>query len=122
MKKLAILLCLGLGACQTIGMVLGTSVPPQTALIAANSYDVLETVMTGYLQLPPCGAGAPVTCRNPAAVANIVPAVRAGRTARNQIEALLTTNNGGSIPVASYNTLTAAITTLQAVQTQYNVH
>ena len=110
----------GCSTLSTLGVIAGTSVSPQTALVLANSFDAIETVATGYLQLPPCGSTTGV-CRQQAAVANIVPAIRSGRTARNQIEALLKANTGAAIPIASYNTLDAAITTLQSVYSQYNI-
>jgi hypothetical protein len=113
-----------LAACSNaqnvIGTIGNTSVPPNVALVAANSFDALEAAATAYLQLPPCG-GAVVVCRNQLAVANIVSAVRSGRVARNQIESLLNVNSGAPIPIASYNTLTAAISTLQAVYAQFNI-
>ena len=116
---------LGLTGCANIdnayNTLTGASVSPQSALVAANSFDALETVATGYLQLPACGSGAPVTCRNAAAVSKIVPAIRSGRAARNAIEALLSANNGGAITVASYNTLSAAVTTLEAVYSSYSI-
>jgi len=113
-----------LGGCAAVqqawDVATSTSVPAQYAYAAANSFDAIETVATAYIQLPPCG-GAWVVCRNSAAVAKIVPAVRSGRVARNQIEALLTANSGAAIPIASYNTLEAAISSLQAVYVQYNI-
>jgi len=120
----AIALALSLGACsnmQTLyGEVTSTSISPQAALAAANAFDALEVTATAYLSLPPCG-GAIVTCRNATAVKNIVPAVRSGRTARNAIEALLQSNSGAAIPIANYNTLEAAIQTLQSTYTQFGV-
>jgi len=118
MRKLVLLGAIILGGCSTFSLITGSAVSPQAAYAAANAFDVLEPVATTYLALPPCGAQ---PCRNAAAVAKIVPAVRAGRVARNQVEALLTANNGGAISIATYNTLEAAITTLQAVNTQFSI-
>jgi hypothetical protein len=115
---------LALSGCAEVGSVIGVNptVPGKTVLIAANSFDALETVGTAYLTLPLCGsAGASAACHTAAAKAAIVPAIKTGRTARNQLEALLQANNGGNIPVASYNTLEAAIATLQSLYTQYNI-
>ena len=126
LASLIIVAALALGGCSTItqawDVATATSVPPQYALAAANSFDAVETVATGYLQLPACGStGASVACRNAVAVAKIVPAVRSGRAARNAIETLLGQNSGAAIPVASYNTLEAAISTLQTINSQYNI-
>lgn len=124
MKKLAFigavaLGCVSLAGCA--GLLPSASASPQSALVAANSFDALETVATGYLELPHCATSSSAACRNASAVASIVPAVRTGRTARNQIEALLQANNGGAIPLATYNTLSASIATLEAVYAQYSI-
>ena len=113
---------LGLSGCAAFNAITGATVSPQAASVIVNSFDASETVATAYLQLPQCATGGPVTCRKPAAVATIVPAVRSGRVARDQIMSLLNANNGGAIPVASYNTLQAAITSLQAVYSTYSIH
>lgn len=112
---------LALGGCSTISTLTGASVSGQSALVAANSFDALETVATGYLELPPCTTTQLAACRNTAAAHALGPAIRSGRTARNQIEALLVANNGGAIPVATLSTLQAAIKTLQSVYAQYNI-
>lgn len=115
---------LSLGACSNLqtlyGEVTSTSISPQAALAAANAFDAVETTATAYLSLPACG-GATIACRNAAATANIVPAVRSGRAARKAIEGLLQSSNGGPIPVANYNTLEAAIQTLQSTYAQFNI-
>jgi hypothetical protein len=120
------LACLTLAGCaggiaNLPGLVTGSTVSPQAVSVAENSFDALETTATAYFQLPACGAGAPVTCRNQTVAAKIAPAIRSGRTARDQLESLLRTNNGGPVPIANYNTLTAAISSLQSVYTQYQI-
>lgn len=112
---------LALGGCATYNNLTGAKVSPQSALVAANSFDALETVATGYLQLPPCTTTQWAACRNATAAKRIGPAVRAGRVARNQVEALLAANNGNAIPVVTMDTLQSAITTLQSIYTQYNI-
>lgn len=122
---LALALLLPLCGCNTLtnayNSLTGTSVSPQAAVVAANSFDALETAATAYLSLPACTTTQLAACRNATATKAIVPAVRSGRTARNQIEALLQANNGAAIPAASMATLQAAIATLQSVYTQYNI-
>jgi len=122
MKKLLILALLGLSGCQAWGIISGLSVTPQAAVVTINTFDALETIATGYIQLPACVKNGSVVCRNPTAVANIVPAVKSGRVARDEILTLLQQNQGNAVPVANINTLEAAINTLQAVYAQYNVH
>jgi uncharacterized protein YceK len=124
--KLPALLIVGafaLSGCGSISSLISVNptVSPQSALVAANSFDALEVVATGYLQLPLCTTPQIAACRNATAAAKIGPAVRSGRTARNQIEALLQANSGAAINVASLKTLQAAIATLQTVYTQYNI-
>lgn len=110
-----------LGGCTTLSQIEGTSISPQAASAAVSSFNTLETIATGYLQLPLCGSGAPVTCRTAAATKAIIPAFRTGRTARNQVLAALNSSTGAAIPVLSYNTLTATIATLQSAYAQYNM-
>lgn len=127
MKAHALLIALalpalaGCGATSMLSSLTGASVKPQAALVAANSFDALETAGTGYMQLPLCAAASSPACRTQAAAAQIVPAVRVGRKARDQIEGLLAANGGAAVPVASLNSLNAAIATLQSVYAQYSI-
>ena len=126
MRKLAILgalaLATALSGCNTLSVISGAAISPQSADVAINSFDVLEASATAYLSLPTCGApSATVVCKNLTAAAKIIPAVKSGRVARDQILALLNANSGAAIPVATYNTLEAVITTLQGVNSAYNI-
>lgn len=122
MRKILILCLLSLSGCAAWSVITGLSVTPQSAVVAINTFDALETIATGYLRLPPCVSTGPVVCRQAVAVANIIPAVRTGRVARDEIVLLLKQNSGANIPVANFNTLQAVITTLQAVYAHYNVN
>lgn len=115
--------CAGLTTIENaIGTVEGTSISPQAAATAIYAFNAVETVATGYGQLPSCNkAGAPITCNTPQALAAIKPAILSGRAAKNNLLGLLQSNNGGAIPVASYNTLEAAISSLQNVYVQYGI-
>ena len=98
------------------------SVSPTSVIVAANSFDALESAATTYLKLPACGGtSATPVCRTAGAVAQIVPAIRAGRTARNALEALLKSNGNAAIPVATYNTLKGAVSALQTIFAQYKI-
>ena len=126
MRKLAILGALALATvlsgCNTLSVISGAAISPQSADVAIKSFDVLEASATAYLSLPTCGApGATVVCKNLTAAAKIISAVKSGRVARDQILALLNANSGAAIPVATYNTLEAVITTLQGVNSAYNI-
>lgn len=125
MKKLVLLLALSLGGCATLqtdwNVLTGASVSPTAVIVAGNSFDVLEATATNYLRLPRCKAGGPVVCSNPQAVVEIKTAVRAGRVARNNLEAFMISNPGQLGPTGLYSALVAASKTLQQVFFLYNI-
>ena len=127
MKKFALLfaLLLPLGACSTIdnvfSIVTGATVTPQQAYIAANAFDTIEATATQYLKLPACGATASKLCRTASGVNAIVSAIRIGRTARNNLEAAVTTSNGQPVSSSLYAALTAQTSTLQQIVATYNI-
>ena len=129
MKKiLALVLALGLAGCAAdvakfkaaYDVVTSSSVSPTMVYVAANTFDALEATATNYLKLPKCGGSANI-CRNQAAVVKIIPAVRAGRVARNNLEQFLKDHPGQLGPQGLYDSLTASITTLQTIYSTYNV-
>jgi hypothetical protein len=107
----------GLGGCSTIATLTSPALTPTQVIVAANAFDALESTATTYLSLPTCPTATPV-CKTAAGVAAIVPPVRAGRAARNTLEAAV---NSGKTPlsVSAYTTLTTAVTALQATMAQY---
>ena len=119
MKKILILAAFvaaaTLGGCANLknafAVLSAASVTPQQIVIAGNSFDALETTATQYLNYCKSVAYKPQPCalgnRKP-----VVAAVRSGRAARNSLEPYVTSGLAG--PAALYNTLIAAITTLQA--------
>jgi hypothetical protein len=129
MKRLipVLLLALALAGCasnpftKVWSTITSATVDPTTVVVASNSFDALEATATNYLKLVRCnGTNGPV-CRNPAATAKIIPAVRSGRVARNNLEQFLKDNPGQLGPSGLYNALVASINTLQGVYTTYNV-
>jgi hypothetical protein len=116
MRKLllSIPLLLALGGCaslQTAWSVITTAaVTPQQIIVASNTFDGLEATATQYL----------IYCKSNVGTAQcalsirqkVVANVRAGRVARNQLEPYVTSGTAG--PSAIYNTLVAAITSLQS--------
>ena len=125
MKKLFLCLALLLVGCagitNAINVVSGTSVTPGQAYIAANAFDAIEATATTYLQLPGCTAGGSVVCRSATAVAKIVPAIRIGRTARNALEAAVTSSGGAPVSTSLYSALTAQTNTLQQIVNTYGI-
>jgi len=122
---LAAALAFSLTACTQVQNVWDTvtsaSVTPTTVIVAANTFDALEATATNYLRLPKCtGSNGPV-CRDKAATAQIIPAVRAGRVARTNLEQFFKDHPGQLGPKGLYDALTAAISTLQSVFAQYQI-
>lgn len=122
---LALVLAVGLSGCANVQRAWDTlttsQVSPTVVIVAANTFDGLEATATNYLRLPRCtGSNGPV-CRDRYATSQIIPAVRAGRAARNALEAFLRTHPGQLGPSGLYDSLIAASNTLQAIFIQYNV-
>lgn len=99
----------------------GASVSPASVYVARNAFDVAEATATNYLQLQKCVAAGPAICRSPAATRQIIPAVRAGRKARDDLKTFAAANPGVLGPTGLYNALVAATNTLQAIYLQYGV-
>lgn len=133
MKKLALMACaigaLSLGGCagfpQNIenawNTITSASVPATSVVVSVNTFDALEATATNYLQLPLCKSGGPSVCRTTTATNAVIPAVRAGRVARNNLEQFLAANPGKLGPSGLYNALSSAVSTLQGVLAQYNI-
>lgn len=107
-----------LPGCAAI-QVAGTPVSPQEVIVAANAFDALEATATVYLRLPPCPQAH--LCRNAAAVHSIVVAIRAGRKARNELEAEIAPGSGALVSTNAYNVLTTTLKTLNSVYLQYGI-
>lgn len=126
MKKALVLVAfLTLAGCanwQNAWNILTTAqVSPQVVLVAGNTFDGLEAIATRYLKLPKCTATNKPVCRDPVATSKIIPAVRAGRVARNNLEQFFADHPDQLGPTGAYDALQAAISTLQSVFSQYNV-
>lgn len=101
--------------------VTGATVSPAAVIVAGNSFDALEATATNYLVF--CKANkALATCSNYVAVRKaILPAIRSGRVARNNLENFMTANPGQLGPSGLYNALVASINTVQAVINTYQL-
>jgi hypothetical protein len=116
MRKLALipLLVLLLGGCAEVqtawSVVTGTQVSATQILVIANAFDAAEATATQYLNF--CKSTVPVPSYCVLATRkSVVSAVRAGRAARMQLEPYIVSGDAG--PAALYNTLVAAVTSLQ---------
>ena len=102
-----------LGGCASLqnawNVITSAAVTPQQIIVAGNTFDGLETAATQYLTY--CKANAAQAGCALSIRVNVVKAVRSGRTARNQLEPYVTSGTAG--PAAIFNTLVAAINTLQ---------
>jgi|SRR6185437_14275319 len=127
MKKILLVctIALSLGACAQLqnawNLVTTSQVSPTAVIVAANAFDAVEATATNYLRLPKCTATNGPVCRNPKATAAIIPAIRSGRVARNNLEQFMKDNPGQLGPQGLYNALTTATSTLQAIFAQYGV-
>jgi hypothetical protein len=115
-----IALALSLGACAQLtnayNVVTGATITPNQVYIAANAFDAVEASATTYLRLPACGSA---PCRNVGATNTIVAAVRAGRLARNALEAAVNTNPGAPVNANLMATLTSSTSTLKAILSEF---
>lgn len=113
---LALLLALSVTGCaqlqklQTVYQeVSSATVTPQQVYIAANTFDGIQATATQYLTY--CRANLTVALCSADNRRIVIRGVRAGRSARNQLETYLSQSTPA--PSAIYNTLVAAITNLQ---------
>lgn len=119
-------LSFALGGCATVskdwGILTGSTVSPQAVIVAGNAYDAIEASATNYLTF--CKANRTVAgCKGyVSARAAILPAIRAGRVARNNLEAFLIANPGQLGPTGLYNALIAAVNTMQDIASQYQIN
>jgi hypothetical protein len=133
MRKLfaiAALACaVALGGCSTqfgqklegaYSAITGATVTAQSVIVASNIFDGLERTATNYLTLKKCNGSTPV-CRDPGATKIIVPAVRSGRVARNNLQQFFKDHPGQLGPSGLYDALQSSISTLQQVFTQYSI-
>lgn len=131
LARIAAVMAIGcsLVACATVpsglknawDVVTSASVPPSLVLVAGNTFDGLEATATQYLRKARCtGSNGPV-CRSPAATKVIIPAVRSGRVARNNLEQFLADHPGELGPKGDYDALVAANATLQGAIAQFKI-
>lgn len=125
MKKLLIplVLALALGACANLqnaySTITGASVSPEMVYVARNSFDALEVTATNYIRY--CTSHRGGTGCSDTAIKSLIPAVRSGRVARNNLTQFQKDNPGALGPAGLYNALVTATNTLQAVENQYNI-
>lgn len=123
---LAFALAVSLGGCATLQRidaawqaVKSATVSPQAVVVAANTFNALEATATNYLRLAKCnGSNGPI-CRDPAITAKVIPAVRAGRAARDSLLAFQRAHPGQLGDQGVYEALQASISTLTQIINTY---
>lgn len=105
---------------NVVSAVSGATVNSQAVLVASNIFDGLEVTATNYLRLAACNGTTPV-CRDATATKAIIPAVRSGRVARNNLQAFMKDHPGQLGPAGLYDALQASIATLQAAYAKYQI-
>ena len=127
MRKLVLVaaLAVGVAGCSTLqntwDVITQSKVSPTVVIVAANAFDALEATATNYLRLKKCTSTTMPVCRSPAATAQIVPAIRSGRAARNTLIQFLKDHPGQLGPQGLFDSLKAANATLQAIFAQYGI-
>ena len=116
MRNFAVLVVAGvaLAGCNTA--LDPTVATPNQVLVAVNAFDAAEVAATNYLRLPLCATNGPTICRNAVASKSIANGIRAGRPARDQLTTALA--NNASAPLTVYQTLTAAVSSLEVLTAQ----
>lgn len=125
MKKFIVIVALALSVagCANLqnawNVMTGVSVSPTAIYVARNSFDAVEVTATNYIvfcKVHPATVGCSKT-----AIAQLIPAVRSGRVARNNLTQFQKDNPGALGPTGLYNALVTATNTIQTIESQYNV-
>ena len=130
MKKIFLIVAaLSLASCSTLQQFKNVAetvgefnVSPQAVILASNTFDALEITATNYLRLPRCkSATTSPVCRSPTASALLIPAVRSGRVARDNLQQFIKDHPNQLASATVYEKFTSIISTIQGVYAQYNV-
>jgi hypothetical protein len=115
-KKLVIAVSLALAAPALGGCITDTlnsaSINPQAVQTSESAIDLAISAATAYVALPVCSKKVAAPCRTIAGHRALKKDIAAVQVARDNIQTLLKANNGGSIPLANYQTLQSAYNTL----------
>ena len=124
MKRFAVILfALSLGACANLqnawNTVTGATVSPQAVYLAENGYDALEVTAKNYLHI--CRTAPKTPGCSAEAISKVIPAVRAGRVARTNLDAFMKAHPDALGASGLYDALISATNTLQSIATTYNI-
>ena len=125
MKRILLVIALAasLGGCANLtnawNTVTGASVSPTAVYVARNSFDALEATSTNYITY--CKVHPATYGCSKVAISKLIPAVRSGRVARNNLIQFQKNNPGALGTSGLYDALVSATNTLQSIATQYNI-
>lgn len=124
-KILVLVVALALAGCATLqkdyAIITGATVSPAAVIVAGNTFDALEVTATNYLVFCKANRDKAACTGYVKARKVIIPAIRSGRVARNNLEQFLQDNPGQLGPSGLYNILVTSINTIQGVAAQYNL-
>lgn len=126
MKKifLALVLSISLSGCdayRTLEKITSTTVPAQSIVIAANSFNAIEATATNYLNLTRCDKTMSKICRDKAVTAILIPAVQNARKDRDNLIAFQRNHPGQLGTQGLYDALQLSITTLTGIMDTYHI-
>jgi hypothetical protein len=126
MKKLfALAIAVSLGGCANLknewANITTATVPTSGVIVAGNSFDAVESVAASYLTFCKQNRSVPVCSKYVQIRRELLPAIRAARVARTNLETFLQTHPGQLGPSGLYDSLQASINTVQAIITKYSV-
>lgn len=115
---LSLSLALALTGCANISKVyeaVSTSnVPPKAIYVAINGFDVAKASATNYLHF--CAPNpAPAGCNDALIKSTLIPSMKKGTVARNDLKAFVRAHPGELGPVGTYRLLTASTEAISSV-------
>jgi hypothetical protein len=112
-------MCFMLPACAALKTLSGATVSPTAIVVAANAFDAVKATATNYIAY--CTPNpSPAGC-NDAAIQKLIPAVRAGTSARDALEQFQADHPGQLGNKGVFDALTAATTTVKAIIAEYSL-
>jgi hypothetical protein len=122
---LALTLSVGVSGCSTLqtawDVATSAKISPAAMVISRESFNVVEVTATRYLRLKKCSATSGPVCRDPAATKIIIPTVRNGVLARNNITVFMRNHPGELGPAGVYDALNLATDGLKKVFADYKI-
>ncbi|KAA0685989.1 hypothetical protein DTW90_34445 [Neorhizobium sp. P12A] len=118
----AVALCVALSSCSSLtnawSAVTEAKVPAKTILVAENAFNIAKSTATNYIAY--CTPNpAPAGCNDVAIKTQLIPAIKSGTTARDQLQAFLRAHPDQVGDKGVYDALVAATTTIGSVTANF---